>query len=96
MICLDRFKADCYQPQKVECVVCELPKGETAKWVEKAAENGIKDVWLHMKSETPEVMDIAKKFGINLRTGTCAVMYVTPGFTYHSIHKGIAKLIGQY
>ena len=28
--------------------------------------------------------------------GTCAVMYVTPGFTYHSVHKWIMKLVNKY
>jgi len=39
---------------------------------------------------------VAVSRGIELLTGNCAVMYVTPGFSYHSIHKGIAKLLGQY
>jgi hypothetical protein len=29
-------------------------------------------------------------------TGTCAVMYLTQGFTYHSIHKWLNKVLGKY
>ncbi len=29
-------------------------------------------------------------------SGTCAVMYLTPDLTYHSIHKWIMKLTGKY
>ena len=44
----------------------------------------------------PEALALARKKGLNVHSGTCAVMYVTPGFTYHSIHKWIMKLLGKY
>jgi len=83
-------------PEKVDGVVLELPKSETCEWVEKAAEMGVKDVWIHMNCETPEAIQLAEEKGINLRTGTCAVMYVTPEFTFHSIHKWMRKMLGRY
>ena len=83
-------------PAKVDAAVLELPKGETKEWVEKAAQAGIKNVWLHMKTDTPEAVALAREKGLNLLKGTCAVMYVTPGVTYHSIHKLIFRLIGKY
>jgi predicted CoA-binding protein len=83
-------------PEKVDAVVLEVPKEETKHWVSKAAEAGINDVWIHMQRETPEALALAKEKGLNVRSGTCAVMYVTPGFTFHSIHKWIMKLVGKY
>lgn len=83
-------------PERVDGVILEVPKAETRDWVEKAAEAGVKDVWIHMQRETEEALALAREKGINVRTGTCAVMYVTPGVTYHSIHKLIMKLIGKY
>jgi predicted CoA-binding protein len=83
-------------PQKVDAVVLEVPKEDTQDWVAKAAELGIKDVWIHMQRDTPEALALAEKMGINARSGSCAVMYVTPGFTYHSVHKWIMKLTGKY
>jgi predicted CoA-binding protein len=83
-------------PDKVEAVVLELPKDETRDWVAKAAEAGVKDVWIHMNTDTPEALALAEERGMNARSGTCAVMYVTPGFTYHSIHRWIMKLLGRY
>ncbi|MDF1562301.1 MAG: CoA-binding protein [Deltaproteobacteria bacterium] len=83
-------------PGGVEAVVLEVPPEETAGWIQQAAELGVKDVWVHMKRETPEAIALAEEKGINLRTGTCAVMYVTPGFTFHSIHRGLRKLSGNY
>ena len=43
-----------------------------------------------------EALDLARDNAMNARTGTCAVMYVTPEPSYHSIHKWIAKLVGKY
>ena len=83
-------------PEKVEAVVLEVPKAETRDWVAAAADAGIKDVWIHMTRDTPEALALAKEKGINARHGTCAVMYVTPSTTYHSIHKWIMKMTGKF
>ncbi|MBI5115879.1 CoA-binding protein [Candidatus Poribacteria bacterium] len=83
-------------PEKVEAVVIETPKEETRDWVAKAADAGITSVWIHMGCETPEALELARKKALNVCYGTCAVMYVVPGFSFHSIHKWISKLIGKY
>ncbi len=83
-------------PQKVDAIVLEVPKEETRDWVARAAEAGVKEVWIHMRRETPEALALAKEKGMNVRSGTCAVMYLRSGLTYHSIHKGIMKLVGRY
>ncbi len=83
-------------PAPVEGVIVEVPKAETKDWVAAAADAGIKDVWVHMAHDTPEAVALAKEKGINLRTGTCAVMYLNPGLSYHSIHKLIMKATGKY
>ena len=83
-------------PEKVDAVVLELPKDETESWVRKAAEAGINNVWIHATRDTPAAVALAKEKGMNLLTGTCAVMYVKQGLSYHSIHKWINQLIGNY
>ena len=83
-------------PEQVDGVVIEVPKEETLDWVRRSAEAGVQDVWIHMARETPEAVALAEDKGLRLRKGTCAVMYVTPGVTYHSIHKWIMKLLGKY
>ena len=83
-------------PVKVDAVVLEVPKEDTRDWVAKAADAGVKDVWIHMGRETPEALELANDSGMNARTGTCAVMYVTPELSYHSIHKWVMKLAGKY
>jgi predicted CoA-binding protein len=83
-------------PQKVDGVVLEVPKEETLGWVEKAAKAEIGNVWIHMGRETPEALELAREKGMNVFYGTCAVMYVRPGFSYHAVHRGLNKLLGKY
>ena len=93
----DRAYADLEAlPEKVDALVLEVPREETRDWIARAAEVGIKDVWIHMQRDTPEALALAKENGMNTRSGTCAVMYLTPGLTYHSIHKWIMKLADKY
>jgi predicted CoA-binding protein len=83
-------------PEKVEAVVLELPREETREWVQRAIDHGVEDVWLHMGTDSPEAVSLAKEHGLRLRTGTCGVMYLRKGFTYHSIHRYINRWLGKY
>ena len=83
-------------PQPVEAVVVEVPREDTLDVVRQAAAAGIKDVWVHMNRDTPETIAFARENGLNLLTGTCAVMYVAKGYTYHSLHKWLNKALGKY
>ena len=81
-------------PEEVDGVILEVPREETASWVEQAHERQIEHLWIHMGRDTPEALGLARKHGINVRSGTCAVMYLQGGF--HSVHKWINKAIGKY
>jgi predicted CoA-binding protein len=81
-------------PGPVDAVVLEVPKEETASWVQHVVDAGIKELWIHQMRDTPEALELAEKNGISVRHGTCAVMYLQGG--YHSIHKWINKLFGKY
>jgi len=81
-------------PEQVDAAVLEVPKTETTEWVGRVADAGIKNLWIHQQRDTPEALDLAKRRGIDVCHGTCAVMYLQGG--YHSIHKWINKLIGKY
>ncbi len=83
-------------PGPVDAVLIEVPKTETRDWVARAADAGVKDVWVHMAHDTPEALALAAERGINLRTGTCAVMYLNKGLSYHSIHKWIMQALNKY
>ena len=83
-------------PAPVEAVVLELPKDETAAWVARAADAGIKAVWIHQHTDTPEALALADERGLEVCAGTCAVMYVTPGFSGHAPHRWIMRALGKF
>lgn len=43
-----------------------------------------------------EALALARERGLDVLTGTCAVMHVKPGFTYHTLHKWVNQLTGKY
>ena len=83
-------------PEKVDGVVIEVPRQETLDVVRQAADVGIKNVWVHMNRDSPEAVEFARRQGLNLLTGTCAVMYLTAGFSAHGAHKWLNKLLRKY
>jgi len=83
-------------PETPDAVVLEVPKEETREWVGRVADAGIEKVWIHQGRDTPEALDLARERGLDVCTGTCAVMYVKPGFSYHTLHKWVNKLTGSY
>ncbi len=85
-----------YLPRPVQAAVLEVPKEETATWVAKAAEAGVKEIWIHQMTDTPEALGEAQKRGLKVITGHCAVMYNKPGLSMHSPHRWLMKLIGKY
>ncbi len=82
-------------PEKVDAVVLEVPQDKTEQWIAKIAEAGVEHLWIHMGRDTPEALELAKEKGINVRHGTCAVMYVRGGFP-HNVHKFFRKMFGGW
>lgn len=83
-------------PAAVDAVVIEVSKEDTEGWIAQAATIGVRHVWIHMGRETPEALALAEKHGLDVKHGTCAVMYLNAGLTYHSFHKWINQLSGRY
>jgi predicted CoA-binding protein len=83
-------------PQPVEAAVLEVAKPAAAGWMEKIVAAGIPNVWVHQSTETPEALQKAEGAHLRCEHGTCAVMYVTPGFTGHSFHRWVMKLAKKY
>ncbi len=80
----------------VEAAVLELPKDETADWVTRVADAGIGTVWIHQQTDTPEALEPARARGLEVCSGACAVMYVTPGLSPRAPHRWIMKLAAKF
>ncbi len=82
-------------PETVEAAVIEVPKSETYQVVSDVISAGIKNIWIHMNTDTPEAVAAAKNAEINLCYGTCAVMYLKRS-GLHKFHGWINKLFKKY
>jgi predicted CoA-binding protein len=82
-------------PGPVEAAVLEVPPNETAEAVRQAAASGIRSVWIHQTTDTPEALAAAKEKGLNVLHGNCAVQYVNCT-SYHRIHRWLWRLLGKY
>ena len=82
-------------PEPVAAVVLEVPREETAAWIELIAAAGIAKVWIHMGRDTPKALALAAERGLEVCAGTCAVQYLTGGFP-HNLHRALRKLVGRW
>lgn len=83
-------------PEQVDAAVIEVPRDEAEAWVGAAADAGIDDIWIHQKCDTPEAVALAREKNLDLRYGTCAVMYLSHGFSIHGLHGWINRRKGTY
>ena len=83
-------------PSPVDGAVLEVPREETAGWVERAAQAGIPRVWIHQNRETEEALACARTNHLETHVGSCAVMYLAQGVNVHTLHKAVWKLVGRY
>ena len=83
-------------PGKVEAAIVEVPRRDTMDAVVQVVEAGIKDVWIHQRSETGAVVSYLRDKGIGYHIGGCAGMYTNNRLSYHSVHKRLWKLLGKY
>lgn len=82
-------------PEAVDgLVVCVSPR-KTGQVIEEAAQAGIKNVWLQMGAESPDVIAQAQKSGMNIVSGKCILMYADPVKGLHGFHRTLAKIFGQ-
>jgi uncharacterized protein len=82
-------------PETVQATIVEVPRRDTLDVVRRVADAGIGNVWLHQLSDTPEALALCRERGLQVRHGTCAVMY-TGGGSYHRIHRLIAKAARKF
>ena len=84
-------------PGPVEAAVLEVDKAQSAGWVQRVADEGISDLWIHQQTDTPEALRLAKESGLRTEHGTCAVMHTLQGFHgHHSCHRWLNKLAKKY
>lgn len=83
-------------PQGVECAVIGVTKTNPADAMEELEKKGIKKFWVHWRSETPKVKKRCSGSQIQCIIGRCPMMYLGHGLNIHTMHRGMAKLMGKY
>ncbi len=83
-------------PDGVKNVVIGITKKEPARVIEKLAEKGIIDFWVHWKTDTCDVKHLEYEPGLNIITGRCPMMYLGSGASMHGFHRFVAKALGKY
>jgi predicted CoA-binding protein len=73
-----------------------VPAKDCEEWVRRSADAGVRHLWIHMGRDTPQALELARQRGLEVLTGTCAVMYVKQGFTYHSLHKWVNQSLHKW
>lgn len=83
-------------PPGVDCAVVGVTKTNPADALESLEKKGIKKLWIHWRTETPEVEKRCSVSQMQCITGRCPMMYLAHGLNIHTMHRGIAKIIGKY
>ena len=83
-------------PDTVENVIIGITKSEPARIIEKLAERGIVDFWVHWKTETCDVDHLEYDPKLRIITGRCPMMYLGNSASIHGFHRLVAKTLGKY
>jgi predicted CoA-binding protein len=90
------FKKVSEIPDGTGHAVIGLTKNASPEIIRDLKEKGIRKCWIHWRTETPEVKESCIKSQIPFIEGRCPMMYLSHGFSIHSIHGKVAKLLGKY
>lgn len=81
---------------KINGVLICVPPRQASAAVREAAQAGIKNIWLQLGAQSPEVLAAAHELGVNPVVGKCILMYADPVGGMHNFHRMFAKVFGQY
>ena len=84
----------------VEGALIMTPPSVTEDVVRECVEAGIKDIWLYKSvgqgAISPNAVSYCKEHKVNLIEGQCPMMFFEKAGLVHRIHRGFAKLFGNF
>ena len=91
--------ARCYRsfgdlPERVDAALVVVPSAQAIQVVNAAAAAGIHHVWLQQGAESPELLDVCRRLGLDVVSGECVLMFAHPT-GYHRAHRWIAGMLGR-
>jgi predicted CoA-binding protein len=82
-------------PEKVEGVIIIVPPDQTEKVVQRAAEAGIRNVWMQQGAESDAAIHFCRENGISEIHGQCINMFAHDTGSFHRFHRGLWRLFGK-
>ena len=83
-------------PEPVEGALVELPQHRVMPVVQQLVEIGVEHLWLQRGSETAAVLKYCYAEDLDIRWGTCALVYTDQGLSLHSFRRALYKLRGRF
>ncbi|TGC09482.1 CoA-binding protein [Methanolobus halotolerans] len=83
-------------PETAENVIIGVTKTDPAKIIENLVSRGIINFWVHWKTDTSAVENLASEPGMDIITGKCPMMYLGKSMSIHGFHRAIARSLGKY
>ncbi len=80
---------------QVDGVLICLPPKQAEQALREAASAGMKHIWLQQGAQSPAVLAAARELGVDPIIGKCILMYAQPVQSFHRLHRGFTRLIGQ-
>jgi predicted CoA-binding protein len=80
-------------PEPVDAIVLVVPPNETERMVKRAAELGIRYVWMQQGSESRKAIEYCEQYGLNAISGLCILMFVEPVLSFHKFHRWALKVL---
>jgi predicted CoA-binding protein len=83
-------------PDGIEAAIIGVTTKQPADVVEALAGKGIKKIWIHWMTDTPEALEQCSQHQMECLTNRCPMMYLGGSISIHAVHRNIAKLVGKY
>ncbi len=83
-------------PPAVDAGISGVTTIETSLIVDSFLRHGINRIWIHWRTEDSGSVKKCMDSGATCIVNKCPVMYLSKGVNIHTIHRGLAKIIGKY
>lgn len=83
-------------PDGIQRAVIGVTRTRPEVVVDELEKKGLKEIWIHWKTETAETKMKCRDYQMHCITGRCPMMYLGHGISIHTMHRAIAKLAGKY
>ena len=79
----------------IDGVLISVPPLQTISVLQEAASIGLTRIWIQQGAESDEVVEVARRLGLDIVTKKCVLMYAPPVRSIHNWHRAFTKLIGK-